>query len=178
MVGAKSAQKGLKEEMVAGLHQKLSEAQGLVLVSFGGLTVADMEEVRRGLRHQGIEFMVVKNRLVRRASEGTPASKLAEYLVGPTAVAFSRSDPQVAARLLTDFAKSQPKLQIKGGLLKERELSPEKVKQLASLPPREVLVAQLLGSLQSPLASLVGVLCGTLRKFLGVLKAIERKKEA
>lgn len=178
MAGAKSAQRAEKEEVVAGLRERLSKAEGLVLSSFAGLTVAEMEGIRRGLRHQGIDFLVVKNRLMLRAVQETHASQLADYLTGNTAVAFTRSDSQLAARILTEFAKSQPKLKIKAGLLKERWLSPEKVRELASLPSREVLVAQFLGSLKSPLTSLVSVLSGTLRNLVGVLEAVKKKKEA
>lgn len=160
------------------MQDRLSGAEGLVLASFGGLTVAEMEEIRRGLRQQGVEFLVVKNRLVRRATQGAASAKLADYFVGPTALALSRSDSSLAAKILTDFAKSQPKLKIKGGLLRDRALSPEKVKELASLPPREVLLAQLLGGLKAPMTSLVGVLSGTLRNFVRVLEAIKGKKEA
>lgn len=178
MAQGKSSGRAWKEQVVAGLQGRLSGAEGLVLASFGGLTVAEMEEIRRGLRQQGVEFLVVKNRLVRRATQGAASAKLADYFVGPTALALSRSDSSLAAKILTDFAKSQPKLKIKGGLLRDRALSPEKVKELASLPPREVLLAQLLGGLKAPMTSLVGVLSATLRKFVGVLEAIKEKKEA
>ncbi len=169
--------KAEKERAVAALNERFSRVQAAVLTGFSGLTVAQMEGLRRGLRRGGAEFFVVKNSMARLAARGTPLEGLAQEFVGPTAVAVALDDPVAPAKVLTDFLKNQPSFQIKIGLLEGRVIGADEIKKLASLPGREVLLAQLLGSLQSPVAGLVGVLSGLLRNLLGVLEAIREKKE-
>lgn len=178
MVQPRSRARQLKEEAVARLSQRLSSCRGVILASFSGLAVSEMEELRRGLRQQGMELVVVKNRLARLAASGVMGPKLDEYFVGPTALALSHTDSAQAAKVVVELARSQPKLEVKAGFLDSQLLGPDQVKMLAALPPREVLLGQLLGQLKGPMASLVNVLSGQIRNLLYVLKAIGEKKEA
>jgi large subunit ribosomal protein L10 len=178
MKEAKSSARLVKEETVTRLRERISAAEGLILANFSGLAVQQMEELRRGLRKEGIELTVVKNRLAKRAAEGTEAAKLETFFSGPTAVAFAPSDSVAAAKILADFAKSSAKLEIKGGLLGSQVLASNQVKLLASLPSREVILAQLLAGFKAPLTGLVNVLAGNLRNLVTVLSAIQEQKEA
>lgn len=165
-----------KEQAVLALHEKLKRSRAGVLAAFSGLTVSQMEELRKDLRREGVEFLVVKNTLVRRAARGTGFAKLEEHFVGPTALALSPAASAAPARVLTDYIKRQPKLTIKGGLVGELALSESQVRQLAVLPGREVLLARLLGMLKSPMARLVTVLAGPSASLVRALDAVAKKK--
>ena len=164
-----------KVEAVATLKETLGKARGVILTQFSGLNVAQMEELRRGLKREGAQFLVVKNTLARLASQDTPLEELFRPLSGPTALAFFDSTAPI--KFLTEFARNQPKLQIRGGVMGSRILKIEEVRELAGLPPREVLLAQLLGGLRSPMANLVMVLSALPGNLLGVLRAIKAKRE-
>jgi large subunit ribosomal protein L10 len=120
---------------------------------------------------------VVKNTLARRAAVDTGFEPLADYFVGPTSVAFTEGDVVAMAKALTEYAKVQPNLEIRAGLVEGQVLTPEQVSALADLPPREVLLARLLATMQGPMSGLVNVLQGVQRKFLYVLQAIQTAKE-
>lgn len=168
-----------KQEVVANLREKLARAQLGVLTEFKGLKVADITALRRSLKEAGGELQVVKNTLLKLAAADTYAAALEEHLKGPTAIALSFGDPVALAKVLAQFAKEKPdNLRIKAGVLGQAVLSAQEVVELSKLPAREVLLAQLLGTLQSVPASLVNVLAAVIRKFLYVLKAIEEKRAA
>ncbi len=166
-----------KVEAVATLRETLGRARGVILTGFSGLDVAQMEELRRGLKREGAQFLVVKNTLARLASQDTPLGELFRPLSGPTALALTFSDSMAPFKFLTEFARNQPKLQIRGGAVGSRILRVEEIRELARLPSREILLAQLLGGLKFPMANLAGVLSALLRNLLGVLTAIKNKKE-
>lgn len=165
-----------KERLVAELHEKFKEVRAVILTDFTGLDVAQVSRLRRQLQERGMEYRVVKNTLLRRASQKTALEALAEHFVGPNAVVLSYEDPVLPAKILVDFAKEEPELQIKAGFMEGRVLEPKDVKALATLPPREVLIGQMVGLLKAPLAMLVGVLQAPMRELVGVLQAIKEGK--
>jgi len=165
-----------KERLVAELHEKFKEVRAVILTDFTGLDVAQLSRLRRQLQERGMEYRVVKNTLLRRASQKTALEALAEHFVGPNAVVLSYEDPVLPAKILVDFAKEEPELQIKAGFVEGRVLEPKDVKALATLPPREVLIGQMVGLLKAPLAMLVGVLQAPMRELVGVLQAIKEGK--
>lgn len=166
-----------KQRLVEDLHERFKRVRAVFLTDFTGLDVATLTRLRRQLGQHGIEYKVVKNTLLRKASEKTPLEALAEYFVGPNAVVLAYDDPVQSAKVLLDFVKEEPELDIKAGFVEGRVLRPEEVKALASLPPREVLIAQLIGMLKLPLVRLVGALSSPIQQLLGVLEAIKEKKE-
>ena len=171
------AVKADKVETVAVLHAKFGEVKGAILSDYRGLNVQQMSDLRRRLREAQVELHVVKNTLARRATMDTEFAPLADYFVGPTSVACTEGDVVAMAKALTEYAKTQPNLEIRAGLVEGQVLTPAQVTALAELPPREVLLARLLASLQSPMSGLVNVLQGVQRKFLYVLQAIQAAKE-
>lgn len=167
-----------KEQVVADLHAKLERATAAILTDFKGMTVAEMTDLRNALAVEQVEYQVVKNTLMRLASEGTPVSSLDPLLKGTCAVVIGYGDPAVPAKVIKKFAKTNEKLQVKAGVLGPRMLNPTQVDALAELPPREELLAKLLGTLNAVPTSLVTVLSGVPRAFVGVLAAIQRQRES
>jgi len=165
-----------KEAIVNEVHEKLMRSQGVVLVDFRGLTVQEATELRKQLREAGVEFRVFKNTLIRFAAEKANLSDLTPYLEGPTAIAFGYNDPVSPAKILSNFAKSHKKLELKGGVLEGKVIDRAMVTALAELPTREVLLGQLAGLLQAPLRNLANVLSAPIRNTVYVLEAIRKKK--
>jgi large subunit ribosomal protein L10 len=164
-----------KEQLVTELRDKLKGAKALYYTDFTGLNVKRMTELRRRLRRAGVEYVVIKNTLALRAvnESGLAGTRLK----GPTGLVISR-DPVSGAKVLSDFAKeNEQKPGIKGGLLDGKAIGIDQVKQLASLPSREQMLAQLAGGLQSPLAGFVGALNGLLYMFAGALDALRTQRE-
>lgn len=171
------AGRAAKVEKVAVLHTKFAAAKGAVLSDYRGLNVQQMAELRSRLREATVELQVVKNTLARRAAEETEFGQLADYFVGPTSIAFTTNDVVVMAKVLTEYAKTEPKLAIRAGLIEGKVISPQEITALAELPPRDILLARLLASMQGPVAGFVGVLHGVLRQLLYALLAIREAKE-
>ena len=164
-----------KEQLVAELSQKIKGAKALYYTDFTGLTVKRMTELRRRLRRAGVEYVVIKNTLALRAVSDSGLT--GERLRGPTGVVIGK-DPVAAAKVLSDFAReNEQKPQVKGGMLEGRPLSTEQVKQLASLPSREQMLAELGAGLQSPVAAFVGALNGLLYMFAGALEGLRAQRE-
>jgi large subunit ribosomal protein L10 len=164
-----------KEQLVAELSQKIKNAKALYYTDFSGLNVKRMTELRRRLRRAGVEYVVIKNTLALRAV--SDSGLVGERLRGPTGVVIGK-DPVAAAKVLNDFAReNEQKPQVKGGMLDGRPLSTEQVKQLASLPSREQMLADLGAGLQSPMAAFVGALNGLLYMFAGALEGLRAQRE-
>jgi large subunit ribosomal protein L10 len=166
-----------KEQTVESLHSGFAEATFVSLVAFKGLNVPQISSLRHELRAAGTEFKVVKNTLARRAVKGTDLEQLEEHFRGSTAIALTTQDPAPSAKILAKFAKDNPKLEFKVGLLSGKPLSKENIESLSKLPPREVLLSMLLGTLKAPSNGLVNVLSGVLSKFVRTLAAIQQQKE-
>lgn len=165
-----------KEAAVAELAEMLSSAKSLVITDYKGLDVASITELRRKMREAGVEYKVVKNTLARLAANNAKVDSINEHLVGPTAIAFGVEDAVSPAKVLVDFAKDHETLEIKGGALNGEVISLDKVKSLAEIPPRDVLLAQVLAGMKSPISGLVNVLQGNLRGFVQVLNQIKEQK--
>ena len=171
-------QRRKKEVAVDEIREKLQQSTLSVLTDYRGLNVVEVTDLRSQLREAGIEFKVVKNTLTWLAAKEIGLDTLRPYLEGPTAIAYSRTDPVAPARILSGFAKNHKALDIKAGVLEGQVISQELVKELADLPSRDHLLAKLLGTLQAPLAGLVNVLNGPIRNFVYVLDAVRLQKEA
>jgi large subunit ribosomal protein L10 len=167
--------KSEKEQLVSELAQKLRSATALYYTDFTGLNVKRMTDLRRRLRRSGVEYVVIKNTLALRAVN--ESGLMSERLRGPTGLVLAR-DPVTAAKLLSDFAKeNDAKPTVKGGLLDGRALDSAQVKQLATMPSREQMLAELGAGLQSPMAAFVGALNGLLYMFAGALEALRTQRE-
>lgn len=165
-----------KKEVVKELKDKLNGSKATILTDYRGLDVAEITELRRQLREAGVEYKVVKNTLTRIAAKDAGYDFLEDYLVGPTAIAFSE-DPVAPAKVLSNFAKEHKDLELKAGMLDGKLLDKDAIKQLADLPSREVLLARVLAGMQAPISGLVNVLNGPLRGLVYALQAIKDKKE-
>jgi large subunit ribosomal protein L10 len=174
------ARKEQKVEQVELLTEKLKKAKVAVLTDYRGLKVSQIQELRGKLRGGDIEYRVVKNTLARRAAEAAGYPTLQDEIKGPVAIAFGYDDDLgAAAKLINEFVRAtRLKLDVVGGLVEGRVFSSDQIKQLADLPSREVLIAQLMGTLQSPVAQLVGIMQTPLQQLMGVLNAYKTKLEA
>lgn len=167
-----------KEALVEALHDKFSSVKAVVLTDYRGLNMSAMDALRGRLREASVEFRVVKNTLMARASEDTDVALLKDYFKGPSAVALSYDDPVAPAKALVEFSEDHEQLELKAGVLEGKLIDPAGIKRLALLPSREVLLSQLLSVLNGPARSLVTVLSAVPRDFVGVLEAIRAKKES
>jgi large subunit ribosomal protein L10 len=143
-----------KAAVVEEVAQALKTSQTAIVADYRGLTVAQITELRRQLRAAGIEFKVVKNTLARRATAQTGMQELDAFLVGPTAVAFGKEDVVAPAKILNTFAVAHKALELKGGVVEGRAVTAEGIKELATLPSRDGLLAMLLSVLQAPMRNL------------------------
>jgi large subunit ribosomal protein L10 len=166
-----------KETAVAALVAKFQGARTIYVTDYAGLNVHNATELRRRLRRAGVEYLVVKNTLALRALQTTTLTGLGAHFEGPTAVALTASDAAAAAKVLNDFAREFQKPTVKAAVVDGREVTPEQVKRLALLPPRDVLLAQLAGTLQAPLAGFAGALTGLLSTFVGAVEALRTQRE-
>jgi len=166
-----------KEALVSELKEKFEKANLGILVHNNGLNVKQVTVLRKKLRGVDSEMKVVKNTLASKASEGTRFEKISEHLQGPVAVTFCYKDPVAPAKVIVDFAEENPALVLKGGIWNQKVISIEELKALSKVPPREVLLARMLGALKAPIGRTVNVLNGVMVKLVNVLKAIEEKKK-
>jgi large subunit ribosomal protein L10 len=160
-----------KEKMVADYVDRMSRSQALIFADYRGLTVSHMTDLRRRLRETDGQFQVIKNTLFERALEESGLPIPSEMLDGPVAVGYCFGDAPPVAKVVMDFAKETSILEVKGAVLGTNILNVEGVKGLADLPPREVLLAQLLGAVQGPMSSLASTLAAPMRELVQVLRA-------
>ena len=173
-------QKSEKERVVAELTERLRTSETLIVADYRGLTNAEIDGLRSKLLEHGARFAVVKNTLTRRAAEAAGADALLALLEGPSAIAFVESDgdPVAVAKALRDAATSTKVLAIRGGLLEGKSLTAEEIDTLAKLPPVDVIRAQLVGAIVSPLTVVVALLAAPLRDLVGLIDArIEQLQE-
>ena len=165
-----------KAETIEALRERLGGATAAVLTEYRGLTVQQRSELRKQLRAASAEYRVVKNRLARVAVEGSPLAALRPHLTGPTGVVIARKDPAAVAKALQGFARGNPALQLRVGVVDGQLLDAQGLKAVADLPTREALRAQVVGAVQGPLAQLVGLLQAPQRELAYILA--ERGKGA
>lgn len=166
-----------KRETVAELREALSGSRTLIVSEYRGLSVKEIAEIRRALRKQDVAYRVVKNRLMRIAAADTVGEALSPLLTGPTAIAFG-NDESATARAVIDATRPYRVVTITGGILGDRAISADAVRSLASLPPREVLLAKLAGGMQAPVATLAGLLGANLRNLGYALAQVRDQKAA
>ena len=160
-----------KAQVVSDLGERVKGFQAVVLTNYRGLNVEQINHLRQRLREEKISYHVVKNTLMKLASKGTDLEKLDNYFEGPTAMAISYGDPVLLAKILSEFTKTQPFLEIKVGLIQGKVASPEEVRSLATMPSREVLFGQILGGIQGTASQLGGVIYNAIQQALGIIQA-------
>jgi large subunit ribosomal protein L10 len=171
-------EKQKKQAVVSQLKDDLSAAQAVFVTDFKSLSVGVMVGLRSRIRQCGGQYRVVKNTLVRLASQGQAAEKLDGLLVGNNGLSITRNDPAALAKVLHEFAKEQNKFVIKGGLLGSQALSTAQILALAALPSREALLSTLLGTMQAVPTGLARVLAAVPQKLLYALTAVRDQKAA
>ena len=165
-----------KETFITDMNGRLKKAKGTFLVEYQGLNMESMDKIRGELRKVEVEFQVVKNRLLKLASQDTDTKSIESQFVGPCAIAISYGDVVSPAKVLVDLAKDIKTLGIKAGQISGKSMDFNDIKRLANLPSREQLIAQVLSAMQAVPTSMVRVLNGIILKMLFVLKAIEDQK--
>jgi large subunit ribosomal protein L10 len=165
-----------KAGTIEELRRRLGGATAAVLTEYRGLSVHQLSELRKQLKAASAEYRVVKNRLARVAIEGSALASLRPHLSGPIGVVIARKDPAAVAKTLQGFAKANPALQVRMGVVDGQLLDPQGLKAVADLPSREALRAQVVGAIQGPLAQLVGLLQAPQRELAYILA--ERGKQA
>jgi large subunit ribosomal protein L10 len=166
-----------KEQLVASLNRTLAGANLVVVTHYSGMTVAEMGDLRAKMRAAGAELKVTKNRLTRRALDGTKFKNIEALFTGPTAIAFSK-DPVAAAKVAVTYAKGNEKLVIVGGALGEEKLAVDAVKALASLPSLDELRARIAGLINAPATKIAAVLQAPAGQLARVCGAYARKDQA
>lgn len=167
-----------KAAKVAELKELLTNSKCAILVDFCGLTVAQDTVLRRKMREAGVNYSVVKNTLLRIAAEEAGIEGLEPVLEHNTAIAVAPEDPVAVAKIICEFAKENKALKVKIGVLDGKVISAEEIKALAALPPKEVLIAKMLGSMNAPISGFVNVLQGTIRNAVYALEAVRKQKES
>ena len=148
----------LKKPIVDEISAGIKDAQSVVLVDYRGLTVEQDTQLRKNMREAGLTYKVYKNTFMNFAFKGTEFEGLSKYLEGPSAIAISTEDATAPARLLSEFAKTADKLEIKAGVVEGTLYDAQGMATIASIPSRDVLISRLLGSLQSPITNFARVI--------------------
>jgi len=168
-----------KVDIVEDLKELNGITQAWILTDYRGLSVAELTDLRKKLRAVNAEFRVVKNTLFKLSAGATlPVAEMDQLLTGPTAIGFAKGDPVGAAKVLMDYAKDHKAISIKAGVLSGKIYDVKGVEALSKTPPREVLIAQMMGSLNAPITGLVGTLNGILSNFVFTVQAIADQKAA
>lgn len=167
-----------KERMLKEITDDLKKADLIIVTDYRGLNVKAISSLRSRLRETGCTYRITKNTLNRLACRAAEVEQLEEYFEGPTAIAYSNEDPVAAAKVFSDFAKDNEALVVKGGILSGQLLDAGGIKALGDIPPREILLAKVVGGFQAPISGLVGVLQGTLRQLVYTVDAVREQKES
>jgi large subunit ribosomal protein L10 len=165
-----------KRKVVEDISKRIKSSKAIIFADYRGLTVEQDTEMRSAMRKAGINYTVVKNTLTRFAVKENGLDDITPYLVGPTSMASSETDPVAPAKVLNEYAKKFNMLEIKVGIVEGKVVDLKGIKALAELPPREVLIAKALGGLNAPISGLVNVLSGNIRGLVVALKAISELK--
>lgn len=167
-----------KKKIVEDLKEKFATTKVVIVTDYKGLDVAQMTELRRKLSEANVEYQVVKNTLLTRASKDTDAEMLVDVFKGPSAIALSFDDPVAPAKVLTQFAKDNDKLEIKAGVMNGKVMDLGAITALSKLPSREELLAQVLSAMNAVPTGFVRALADVPRRMVNVLNAIKDQKEA
>jgi len=167
-----------KEKIVNELIEKLKNTKGLILTDYQGMNVPQINKLRNELKEQQVEFRVIKNTLIQKASEELKIEEIAKDLVGCTAIAYSSEDGISPAKWLKEYSKKNKlELKIKSGFIDGKFFKPDKIMEIADLPSKDILISNAIAGIKSPINSLVFVLKGTLRGLVYTLEAIKQEKE-
>ena len=166
-----------KRRVIEELREQLSRSSTLIVSEYRGLRVKELAEIRRSLRKHDVTYKVVKNRLMKIAASDTRGSALDTMLEGPTAIAFGNDESRTAKAVL-DALKPFKQIRITGGLLGDRAITADGVTTLATLPPRDVLLAQVAGAIAAPMATMAGLFDAPLRDVAGLISALADKRSA
>ncbi len=167
-----------KKQVVEEIKQKLDAATLVICTDYRGLNVDQVTQLRNSLRVPGVEYRVLKNTMFRFALQQCGYEDIAARITGPNAVIFSNDDPVGPAKTITEFARANKQIEVKMGILEGKYLSADGVKELANLPSREVLLAQVVGTMQAPITSFVRVLNANLTGLVRALDGIREQKQA
>ncbi|MBI4697852.1 MAG: 50S ribosomal protein L10 [Nitrospirae bacterium] len=165
-----------KSHIVSELHDKFSKATGIIFTEYKGLTVLEMSELRKQLRGSAVDYKIAKNTLARRASDGTSIEVGKEAFKGPMGIAIGYSDPVSLSKKVLEYAKSNDKLKIKGGIIEGKVCGDTDIKAIAGLPSREILLAMFIGAMQSPLSKFAGAINATVTQLAYAMEALKNKK--
>lgn len=167
-----------KKRIAEDLRERFEKSTIVILTDYKGLDVASMNALRRKLREANTEYQVAKNSLLVRASEGNDVTLIKDQFKGPSAIALSYDDPVAPAKVLTDFARENKKFEIKVGVLNGKIVDFNGIKALSSLPSREILLAQVLSTMNAVPTALVTALSDVPRRMVNLIQALKEKKEA
>jgi len=167
-----------KAAMLEVLELDMAKSSNAILFGFAGLKVTEVTDLRRQVRGTDSKYLVVKNTIALRATKGTPLEAVSQHFVGDTAVAYNKSNVVPLAKVLTTFAKTNPKLVFKGALIEGRAVSAAEIQAVADLPTREELVSKLLFLIQSPMRRLVTVLNGPIRNLVVVMGQVAEQQKS
>jgi large subunit ribosomal protein L10 len=168
----------MKEDLIAKYVDDISRSKAIILTDYRGLSVSGLESLRAKLREAGAGYSIVKNTLAIRALQAANLPVPEDMLKGPTAISFAYDEVPTIAKVLDDFARDTKLLQIKGGVMEGTVLSPQQVVSLATMPPREVILAQLLGLIRQPGNRVAGVINAAGSKLAATVKAYAEKLES
>ena len=170
----------LKKQAVTEISDKIKNSESMVVVSFSGITVEQITNLRSKFREANVDYCVLKNTLVRHALDDLKIEGMDEHLLGPSAFAFG--DAVSPAKIITDFIDADKenvkKMQIKAGIIDGRAIDANEVRALSKLPSREVLIAKMMGSMNAPITNFVGVLSATLRSLVYAMDSVRQQKES
>ena len=166
----------IKKTVVQEIKARFENAHSAILIDYRGLTVAEVTELRTQCRAAGVEYVVLKNTMIDLAVKELGITGLDDHLKGPTAVAFGLQAAVAPAKILTEFIKKTKKTKIKCGVVEGQVLDVAGVQALSELPPKEVLIARMMGSLNAPITNFVGVLSATLRSLVYAIEAVRKQK--
>jgi large subunit ribosomal protein L10 len=166
-----------KKEIIEHLHGCLEKTKIVILADFKGTNVATITKLRRELKNADVVYKVVKNKLLKRAAEGTDAELLKDYFKGPSAIALNNYDPIIPAKILCDFSEKDKNFKIKAGAMNGKLLTIDEIKVLSLLPSREILLGQVLSAFNGVPTSLVRALADVPRRLINVLNGLKEQKE-
>jgi len=166
-----------KRAVVERLVEQIRDSQAMIVADYRGLTVTQIADIRRALREAGATFHVAKNTLTRIAAEQAERPSLIEFLQGPTAIAFIADDPAPAAKRLSEVSRQTRVLAVKGGVMDGRTLTADQVREIGELPPKDVILSQVVGAVAGPLQGAASVIAAPLREIVGLLDAYIAKRQ-
>jgi len=166
-----------KTRVVEELHSKFESARGIVFTDYRGLNVAEMTALRDSLREASLEYRVVKNTLARLAADGTQVEAAKDVFTGPVGIAVGYDDPVVLVKKVLDFSKENEKFEVKAGVIEGSLCTPEQLKTISKLPPRDIQLAMLAGAMKAPVTKLACALNATVTRFAHALEALRQKRQ-